>query len=150
MLDFDYPNHYAGLIRAVDWEIELPAQWSEFFSETGIVSDLTPERRGKQRRIVRMRGLMSIDRPLPAIERRKRFFGVYTKDFSKDACGVVTPFQLYPEELVRLVLPTFWLDLRVVRCHRETKACFDTGFELLHRHDPDRSAFISGGNFLKV
>ncbi|EMI53054.1 hypothetical protein RSSM_05518 [Rhodopirellula sallentina SM41] len=128
----------------------MPSAWDEFFSETGVVTNLDPERRGKQRRIVRLKGLMAIDQPLPSIARRKYFFGVYTKDFSKDACGVVTPFQLFPEERVRLVLPTFWLELRVVRCHRETKTCFDTGFELLHRHDPHRSAFISGGNFLKV
>ncbi|MCM2372696.1 PilZ domain-containing protein [Aporhodopirellula aestuarii] len=150
MLDFDYPVHYAGLIQQVSWDIELPEQWNEFFTETGVVAVVDPDRRDKQRRIVRMRGLMSIDRPLPSIKREKRFFGVYTKDFSKDACGVVTPFQLYPKERVRLVLPTFWLELRVVRCHRETSTCFDTGFALVRRHDPDRSAFISGGNFLKV
>jgi hypothetical protein len=150
MLDFDYPKHYAELINKVTWSIELPTQWTDYFGQSGLVDDKFPEKRGTQRRIVRLRGLLCVERALPAIPRDSHLIGVYTKDFSKDSCGMLIPIQLYPEEQVRLILPTFWLSLKVVRNKRETATCYDTGLQLLGRHDPDRSAFILGGNFLQV
>jgi len=150
MLDFDYPQYYAEVVRSTTWSIELPEYWSEFFEQTGIVAGKSVERREKQRRIVRTCGLLYIDAPLPAIPREPGPIGVYTRDFSNDACGIVSPIELYPDEEVRLVLPTFWLQLRVVRTHRKTSTCYEVGLELLRRHDPSRSAFIVGGRFMRA
>lgn len=149
MLDFDYPIHYAGLIESINWNIQLPSALKGFFDESGIAEECSPEKRGAQRRIVRMKGALVIDRGLPMISREKRFIGVYTKDFSKDGCGILSPIQWFPEEVVRLVLPTFWLKLRVNCCQKLGNNCFQIGLELLNRRDPDRAAFIHQGKFVR-
>lgn len=149
MLDFDYPSHYAELIESITWDIELPTGMSGFFAESGIAQELDPEKRGTQRRIVRMKGLMTIENALPMIQREHRFVGVYTKDFSKDGCGLISPIQWFPEETVRLVLPTFWLTLRVSCCRKLGDNCFHIGLQLLNRRNPERAAFIQAGKFLR-
>jgi len=150
MLDFDYSKHFADIVQTISWDIKLPEDWSDFFEQSGVAPQIGPERRGNQRRLVRVRGLMCFDQPLPSIEREQRLFGVYTKDFSKKSCGLVSPIELYPEEEVRLILPTFRLKLRVAAARRRSQNCYEIGLILLNRFDPDRSAFISGGHFLKV
>lgn len=149
MLDFDYPSHYAGLIESIDWRIQLPSTMNGFFAESGIVEELDREKRQAQRRIVRLKGAMMIERALPMISRGNRFIGVYTKDFSKDGCGLLSSIQWFPEETVRLVLPTFWLTLRVHYCQKLGENCFHVGLKLLNRHDPDRAAFIRNGKFVR-
>jgi len=131
-------------MNAIAWSLELPEHWTNFFTETGIVHSLNPEKSGKQRRIVRIRGFVFWEKMLPSVPRDQRPIGVYTKDFSKDACGLVAPLQLFPEERLRLLLPTFWLRLRVVRCVRQTASCFEVGLQLVSRHDPDSAAFMIG------
>lgn len=150
MLDFDYSSHYAELIDAVDWKIELPADQSNFFSERGLVEQVNPQQQATQRRMVRTRGLMLMENDLPSMPRQRHWLGCYTKDFSRDGCGLVAPVQCFPDEVVRLVLPTFWLLLKVERCRRWNSSAYDVGFTLLQRNDPDRHAFIQNGRFLKL
>lgn len=145
MLDIDYPQNFARLMQQTDWAITLPEDWDSFFAESGVVNQPFGEQRHSQRRIVRARGLMTIDEPLPAIARQPEMIGIYTRDFSKDSCGLITPIELYPEEKMRLILPTFWLTVRVVRCRRHNAHCYEVGAELLRRHDADRRAFVIDG-----
>ena len=142
MLDLDYSIHYADLVGTTDWKIELPEDQKDFFLQSGIVSTVNPEHRASQRRIVRVRGLMILETRLPSIPRERQWLGVYTKDFSKDSCGLVSPMQWFPEEIVRLILPTFWLLLKVERCRRWNHHCYDVGLALLQRHDPNPNAFV--------
>jgi hypothetical protein len=141
MLDFDYPQHYAGLISEINWSITLPQTWCRFFEESGVLPSLPNDMRRSQRRAVRTFGLLRIDGTIPAITRSSALFGIYTKDFSKNAVGLISPIQLYPGERLRLILPTCWLSLEVIRCRRHNSTCYEVGAQLLHHHDPDESAF---------
>tara|TARA_R110002049_G_scaffold50370_2_gene142967 strand:+ start:19661 stop:19852 length:192 start_codon:yes stop_codon:yes gene_type:complete len=49
---------------------------------------------------------------------------------------MLVPFELYPVEQIRVALPTFWVQLEVVRARRITSRCFEIGTKLLKRHDP--------------
>ncbi|MCC9655335.1 hypothetical protein [Rhodopirellula halodulae] len=150
MLDFDYPQHYAQVVRATHWDIDLPEEWSDFFHESGVAPVAYSDQRQSQRRIVRTCGLLYFDRALPCMPRSCRPLGIFTRDFSKNACGIITPIELYPEEDVRLILPTFWLQLRVVRAFRHQAKCYEIGMRLLHRNNPSQDAFMIGGRFAEA
>lgn len=149
MLDFDYSNHYASVVQAMQWQIQLPPTDEDFFSQSGLTKETTPDRRGTQRRNVRLRGLMVSEQALPSLKRDRQLVGVYTKDFSKDGVALISPVEWFPEESVRLILPSFWLSLKVERCIRLHSHCYEIGLSLSQRHDPDRAAFIHSGRFLK-
>jgi hypothetical protein len=141
MLDFDYQQHYAELIRDINWSITLPQAWCRFFEESGILPSLPNDLRRSQRRAIRTFGLLRIDAALPAIPRSADLFGIYTKDFSKNAVGLISPIELYPVERLRLILPTCWLSLEVIRCKRHNSGCYEIGAKLMHHHEPDETAF---------
>src|SRR6056297_3068734 len=70
MLDYDYEAQFGELIESLVWEIELPAQWSDFFVERGALSTLPEdERRRHQRMRVRVRGALWFLEPLPFLKR---------------------------------------------------------------------------------
>lgn len=150
MLDFNYSDHYAGVVQSIAWRIELPAGSDDFFQQNGVLLQTDKDYRGTQRRIVRVRGMMVVEKTLPAIERDPSWTGVYTKDFSKDGVGIVSPIQWFPEEQVRLILPSFWLQTKVERCRKINRNCYEVGLSLIRRCDPDRAAFIHDGRFLKA
>ncbi|HBJ35128.1 MAG TPA: hypothetical protein DDZ51_10315 [Planctomycetaceae bacterium] len=119
----------------------MPETWSRYFEESGVLPSLPNDLRASQRRAVRTYGLLRIDGALPAIPRNADFMGVYTKDFSKNAVGFISPIQLYPTERLRLILPTFWLSLFVIRCRRHNSRCYEVGAKLLQHNAPDETAF---------
>lgn len=141
MLDFDYSAGFAALIRAIDWRIRLPPEWDVFFHEKGIASSCHADPRRHQRMNVRTPGLLWFERPLPAFPRDRSPVGIYTRDLSRRGLGLVTPMQLYPEEIIRAVLTTFWVEVRVVSCRRVSEACYIAGTELISQHAPGRAAF---------
>lgn len=143
MLEVDYPKRFGELIQAVSWDIELPIEWSDYFEERGEVASFVEDQRNNQRLKVRTHGLLYVDQTLPFLTRNETPYGIYTRDFSRHGCGFLTSFELYPEEQVRLVLPTFWVQLTVVRARRITSKCYEIGTALLHRNDPDMAAFSS-------
>lgn len=78
---------------------------------------------------------------LPAIPRPAKCFGIYTGDFSHNGIGFLTPHQLFPEETVRILLPSFWMRIHVVRARRLGRCCFEIGGTLIRRCDPSEDAF---------
>ena len=141
MLEKDYSEQFCELIKSVDWEIELPVEWSDFFQETGENSSYAEEERNNQRLKVRTHGLLWFERSLSFCPRTKDPVGIYTRDFSRHGIGFLAPFQLYPSEEIRVVLPTFWLKLEVVRARRITSRCFEIGSSLILQREPDLEAF---------
>lgn len=141
MLDKDYPTQFGELIHAVPWDIELPIQWIDYFEQRGEVPSFPSDARSNQRLKVRTHGAMWFEKSLPMCPRQGKPIGVYTKDFSRHGIGFLSPVELYPEECVRLVLPTFWTRLRVMRARRITSHCYEIGTLLMGRHDPDVAAF---------
>lgn len=141
MLESDYLAQFAKLIGDVDWDIELPRQWSNFFDEKGHTPSCPSDERHNQRYRLRTHGLMYFENPLPAFPRSNDPAGVYTSDFSRQGCGILSSVPLFPGEEVRVLLPTFWTTLIVVRVRRITQRCFEIGLTLNRRLDPSLDAF---------
>ncbi len=141
MLESDYLAQYTALIHGLDWEIVLPREWADFFDQRGHAPSCQGDQRASQRLRLRTYGAMFIDDPLPAFPRPTHPIGVYMSDFSRQGCGFLNSFALLPEEQIRIVLPTFWVRLCVVRARRITKHCFEIGTVLKSRMDPSEEAF---------
>ncbi len=142
MLDFDYSTRLGELIKATPWDIELPHDWKDYFEERGEVPSYAGDDRNNQRLRVRTHGILFFEKSLPFCCRSTDPIGVYTRDFSRNGIGILSSIQLFPEEMVRVILPTFWIQLRVVRVRRVTSACYEIGCTLLHRNDPSNGAFV--------
>lgn len=141
MLEFDYPKRFKSLIQSLDWKIQLPPTWSNYFDETGECIALAKDERQNRRVKVRSQGVMIMERPLPSLTRGNDPVGVYSRDFSRRGCGFVAPYQLYPRESVRLILPTFWMRVEVSRSRRVGPQCYEIGCELIDQNLPDEEAF---------
>ncbi|MDA8744964.1 hypothetical protein N9N28_10065 [Rubripirellula amarantea] len=141
MLDFDYPTQLSEMIQSVGWTIELPVEWKSFFDERGEVPSYSEDDRHNMRLKIRTHGLMWFEETLPFCPRTTDPVGVYTRDFSRTGTGFLSSVELYPEETVRVALPTFWVQLKVVRVRRITSKCFEIGASLMKQHDPSPQAF---------
>lgn len=141
MLEDDYSSRFSRLIESVKWDIELPRDWTDYFDHRGETSSFNGDVRSNKRMMVRTYGLMWTEESLSFCHRSAEPIGIYTRDFSRQGVGLLTPFQIYPEERIRVVLPAFWVELSIVRARRITNKCYEVGAELLQRHDPDPKAF---------
>lgn len=142
MLEEHYSSHFHELARSLDWDIELPVEWADYFEDRGEIASLENDERHNQRLKVRTHGVLWFDRSLPFCPRTRDPVGVYTRDFSKNGMGFLSPLQIFPEEQVRILLPTFWLQLNVIRTRRITSKCYEVGARLIWRHDPSEDAFV--------
>lgn len=141
MLEVDYSTQFGKLIETIDWSIELPVEWSDYFEQRGEVPSYADDERHNRRLKVRAYGALWFEKTLPSFQRASEPVGVYTRDFSRQGVGFLSPVEIYPEEQVRIALPTFWMQLHVVRTRRITSKCFEVGAILIHRHDPHLEAF---------
>ncbi len=144
MLEIDYSTQLGQLIQSIDWDIELPVEWSDYFEERGEIASYADDERHNQRLKIRTHGVLWFDRSLPFQPRGQEPVGIYTRDFSRQGAGFLMPYEVYPEEEVRIALPTFWVQLHVVRARRITSKCYEIGAMLLQRHDPSPDAFQIG------
>lgn len=100
-------------------QVELPEEWSDFFS----VSGLSDSRYDDQRRFSRRR-----HRRKAILERNGAFYTVYTKDVSRTGVGLLHHEQMFPCEKVKIWLPgNLNFSLRVTRCLRIQKHCYECG-----------------------
>jgi hypothetical protein len=141
MLGHDYKEQLDCLIKRVDWLIELPENQPRFFQESGPSAGIEGDQRRAPRLIIRARCIMIPESPLPAFPRSSEPQGVYTSDISRYGLAIITPVQLFPEEQIRIILPTFWMQLVVARNRRLGDHCFQIGATLVSRHDPSPHAF---------
>ncbi|MFK8111967.1 MAG: hypothetical protein AB8B91_07180 [Rubripirellula sp.] len=141
MLEIDYSAQLGKLIQSVDWSIELPVEWSDYFDQRGEVMSFAEDERNNKRLKIRTHGVLWFDKTLPFCPRGEGPFGIYTRDFSRMGSGFLSPFEIYPEEELRILLPTFWVQLKVVRARRITSKCYEIGATLQSRQDPAAQAF---------
>ncbi len=146
MLEEHYSEQFRELVKSLDWQIELPIEWQDFFEVRGQVPSFADDERHNQRLKARTHGILWFEQSLPFLSRTTRPVGIYTRDFSKQGVGFLSPFEIYPEEHIRIVLPTFWVQLLVVRVRRITSKCYEIGACLIRRHDPTPDAFRSGAS----
>ncbi|MDG2220501.1 MAG: hypothetical protein P8L85_03925 [Rubripirellula sp.] len=141
MLDSDYQQNLGQLIRNTSSEIVLPDELSRFFDESGPNSSFENDRRTAARTRVRTTCLVIPDVWLPVFPRQRVPQLAYTKDFSKTGFGFLNSDQLYPGEVFRVLLATFWMEVKVCGSRRLGKHCFEIGSELLVTHEPSADAF---------
>ena len=142
MLEKDYSGRLKKLIEASTWEVNLPESLAEFFAVSGeVTSTFADDQRGNQRIRIRTRGILWPEVTLPFCPRNPVTAGIYTQDLSRSGAGFLSSFELYPEEEVRIVLPTFWIRVKISRVRRLGEKCFETGAVLLKKHPPSPNAF---------
>jgi PilZ domain len=141
MLGIDHSKRLESLIDRLDWSIELPPDWSNYFAESGESNVLPNDERQSRRIKVRTLSVLHVEHAIPSLPRPSVPLGVYTHDFSRRGCGFISPVQLLPEEVVRLLLPTLWMRLRIVRARRVGPRCYEIGAELIEQHALDSHAF---------
>lgn len=67
--------------------------------------------------------------------------GIYTRDFSQRGCGLLSAIQIYPDETLRIVLPTFWMTVKTACCRRVGPHCYEVGARLIRQREPSDDAF---------
>lgn len=143
MLAVDYRTKLEQLIHSIDWKIEIPAEWTDYFEDTGRPAAFADDQRHNQRLKIRTCGILWFEKAIPIRSRKKTPMGIYTRDFSRQGTGFLSPCEIYPEEQVRIVLPTFWVQLRVARARRINAKCYEIGAVLSRQHEPGSDAFVS-------
>ena len=141
MLGRNYPQLLARLISRTEWTIQLPEEQHRFFEESGPAPAVSDDVRRGGRIRVRTRGLGIPESTLPTIPRPLEGLGIYTSDFSRTGFCFVADRQFFPTETLRILLPTFWMRVTVVRSRRLGARCFENGTVLLQRLDPSADAF---------
>ena len=143
MLDQDYSVRFESLVGQTDYDIKLPPQWEHYFRERGQTPTYPNDQRGTQRLKVRTRGLLWSESHPAFCVRPSGPIGIYTRDFARQGVGVLIAIEIYPEDVLRIALPTFWLRVKVKRVRRRTDRCYEVGCGLIQRFDPDLEAFRS-------
>ena len=65
MLENDYSSRFGHLIESLDWDIELPRDWSDYFQQHGKRSaTFSGDARCNQRMMVRTHGVMWFEVPV--------------------------------------------------------------------------------------
>jgi len=134
MLDKDYSSSLNKLIAQTTWEIKLPPHMEDFFQESKTSHSMPSDRRGGMRIRARTKALLWPEVQLPDFPREDKFIGVFTNDFSRNSFGIISPTQFWPGEVVRILLPTFWMSGRVSRVRYIGPNCFEIGCTLIRRH----------------
>ena len=143
MLEEHYSTQFHELIRSIDWEIELPIEWTGYFDDRGEIASYADDERNNQRLKVRTHGVLWLrPSPYPFALAAKLPWASTHETSPRMAWDSWRRSQIYPEEQVRILLPTFWVQLEVVRARRITSKCYELGAKLIRRHDPSPDAFV--------
>lgn len=143
MLDADYSSRFDQVVAGVKYEIVLPDEWKSFFRIKGASPSCLNDQRSAGRHRVRTRGVLYFESGPAFCRRSPEPLGIYTNDFSRQGIGIIAPLQIMPEEVVRLLVVTFWARVRVVRTRRLGPHCYDVGCELIRQYAPGGDAFES-------
>ncbi len=104
---------------ASEQKTRLPEDFESFRTARGAAPLVFNTRRAYRRFFLRHRALL---------ERGDARLGVYTKDISRQGIGILSPVQLFPKDVVRLVLPNGAVyQFEVARCRRLAAECYECG-----------------------
>ncbi|MEX2186761.1 MAG: PilZ domain-containing protein [Pirellulales bacterium] len=126
-VDFDQRRQ---LIERIPCRVQLPLDWEEQFEGEGYVASYAGEFRANFRYRASRRAVVQIGGELPAFPRDGGMFGAFVQDFSRRGMGLLYHEQLFPEERVRVLLPSVSVDGTVVRCRRRGPDCYELGLVL--------------------
>lgn len=141
MLDQDYQRSLKALSSQLANKIEMPEELDGFFEESGPAPVFDGDQRCAVRTRVRTVGVIYSEISLPVFQRSSDPCLIYTCDFSRTGCGFLASEQYYPGEVIRVLLSTFWMRVRVRRSRRLGPSCFEVGAVLQSQHEPTMEAF---------
>lgn len=142
MLEEPYQEKLDSILATINWSIELPPRLADFFSVRGDSQTTVQEERKHIRIRARAKCPGFFESTLPSLNRNVTFIPIYTSDFSRGGCGFLSSIQIFPTERLRLILPTFWLQLQIVRCRKLGVNCYEIGSELVSKNQPSPEAFL--------
>lgn len=116
------------VIAALPGKVALPPQWSGFFDKRGAVPIQPDDQRRYPRFYFRTVAGLTYVPSLPNLARPTESQRVLVKDISRGSAAFLHSEQLFPRELVKLLL----IDgverlLEVTRCRRIQADCFEVG-----------------------
>lgn len=141
MLEEPYKEKLDAVLTSMVWSIQLPSRLADFFSVRGDSQSAVYEERKHIRIRARAKCAGFFESTLSSLPRDSIGIPVYTADFSRGGCGFLSAIQIFPTERLRLILPTFWLQIEAVRCRKLGPKCYEVGSVLLAKNQPNPSAF---------
>ena len=142
MLDESYKEKLDAILESTTWSIQLPARLADFFSVRGDSQSTEHEERKHLRIRARAKCIGYFESRLVGLGRDSNGIPIYTADFSRGGCGFISAIQIFPKEKLRLILPTFWLQVEAVRCRKLGPNCYEVGSVLIAKNEPTPSVFI--------
>lgn len=134
MLDQDNPIDFESLLDSVPNRIQLTPQLEDALaSERGVTAPTHFECRRTAR--FRCHG-SAYARLIPFLVELQDFENesyVIVRDLSKTGVGIISHQQLFPEQIVVLILETTQLETKVVRARKLGPKCFEIGLSILGR-----------------
>jgi hypothetical protein len=110
---------FADTLAGLTCEVEIPADWSDYFDQRGVLKASLTERRRTVRYYLRQKAIL---------EWRGQRSIVYTKDISRVGLSLLHSEQLFPQETCRVWLTEETpMTLGVARCLRVGQKCFECG-----------------------
>jgi hypothetical protein len=112
------------LIAALPCNVELPAEWSDFFERQGPMPTIVDDARQFPRFYYRAFAALASTGSLPALERTSTVSRVYLKDISRTSVCFIHSEQFFPCERPMIILTDgSRRDVSVVRCRRLQERC---------------------------
>lgn len=99
-----------------------------FLARHGMLLARDDDRRHFARLYYRRPACFELTTTLPAFVRRCESINTYSCDISREGIAFLSPYELYPREVIALKIDGLsWKQLVVVRCRRLAKCCFEIG-----------------------
>ena len=130
MLENSYTDQIDMLLSKLSCDVQVPSEWTDFFSRQGMLPSIEGDRRRFGRKYMPGKAVLEITNTLPSINRQQLVHAVYTRDISRGGISFLHVDQLYPGEAGRLWLPDRRLPVEVVRCSRVNSQCYVVGATL--------------------
>lgn len=130
MLDTIDLDQRRQLIERIPCRVRVPDDWQRSLEAEGCAASQANEfRAGMRYRVVR-RAVVQLYGSLPAFPRPEGYTGAIVQDFSRHGMGVLYHEQLFPEERLRVLLPSISVEATVIRCRRVAQSCYQLGLVL--------------------
>ena len=127
MLDRDPAmRKLADITASLHCDVELPPSWKDYVEKSGQVVPAAEQTRSFVRRYFCTSAALQCRQTLVGLPRPEAWHRVYTKDMSRDGLSFFHSEQLFPRELIRIVL----IDgtqriLEIIGCRRVQNCCFE-------------------------
>jgi hypothetical protein len=126
-IDFDQRQQ---LIARAPCKVRLPPDVAKLLGAgSQAVAQTNNSRAGVRYKALR-RAAVQLQGGLPAFPCDGSLVGTIVQDFSRESMGILYHEQLFPEERLRLWMPSLSLEAKVIRCRRRGPQCYEIGLAL--------------------